>query len=253
MSKEHIWAEWLDPHLPPKLSDHRILHQVDYPDRAERRVEKRSGDIRSRKIRRVCEVCNNGWMSQIQNQTKEFLLPIIKGETRLLNRREQTLAASWCGMLVMIGEFLSPEGAGVSQEDRKYLHDTRRLPSHWRVWLGRAPRNPSIVHHHSLAQLVDQEFPDAVPGGEAKAPNTQTTTFCVGEAFFHVESSSLPVARFAIRRRRWRGLDAKLIRLWPVKGGIRWPPGSPLTNPEMEFVAYRFYNQIREIAFLASV
>jgi hypothetical protein len=66
LSGEHIWADWLKKYIPKDMVNHTSAQIRKYADREEQTVKTHGGDLRSRKMRVVCEDCNTGWMSTIQ-------------------------------------------------------------------------------------------------------------------------------------------------------------------------------------------
>jgi hypothetical protein len=73
-SKEHIWAEWMLPHLPKKgVSSHEVYSEVIFSKHSAVTITKRSGEPQSGRLRIVCEDCNTGWMSDLQKAAKHIL------------------------------------------------------------------------------------------------------------------------------------------------------------------------------------
>jgi hypothetical protein len=80
-SKEHIWAEWMLPHLPKKgVSSHEVYSEVIFSKHSAVTITKRSGEPQSGRLCIVCEDCNTGWMSDLQKAAK----PILWGAARII-------------------------------------------------------------------------------------------------------------------------------------------------------------------------
>lgn len=73
----------------------------------------RSGEPQSGRLRVVCASCNNGWMSDLQQEAKPHLLPLIKGETYLLHRNAQKTLAAWIAMFAMVAEHVDKTGTRI--------------------------------------------------------------------------------------------------------------------------------------------
>src|SRR5258706_8629356 len=99
LSKEHMWADWLRDYIPRAMLEHIIGEVAIFPDKRELTRKRRAGDPHSRKIRCVCEECNNEWMSQLQEDAKPFLLPMLTGIHTSLRRKGQTTLAAWVAMM----------------------------------------------------------------------------------------------------------------------------------------------------------
>ncbi|MGH2922380.1 MAG: hypothetical protein ACRDKU_09965, partial [Gaiellaceae bacterium] len=67
------------------------------------------------KVRRVCESCNNGWMSELEKAAQPVLLPLIEGKSKKLVPVEQEVVAVWAIKTALMCEFLYPEARGASE------------------------------------------------------------------------------------------------------------------------------------------
>ena len=73
-SAEHLWSKWILEELKPAEPIHvrfgrTISAPVDNPE------------VR---IKCVCQKCNNGWMSDIENDNKPHMLAMLHGRQTLL-------------------------------------------------------------------------------------------------------------------------------------------------------------------------
>lgn len=114
LTKEHMWADWLRAYIPRAATEHHTQSKVVYLEKDETSLHRRTGDPHSRRIRCVCLSCNNGWMSELQEDAKPFLVPMLKGERITLHRRAQTILASWIGMTVIVAEHVDQENVGAA-------------------------------------------------------------------------------------------------------------------------------------------
>jgi hypothetical protein len=53
------------------------------------------GNLATLKLKRVCEVCNTGWMSAIEDETRPILAPLIHGQPSQLSLDEQVQLTLW--------------------------------------------------------------------------------------------------------------------------------------------------------------
>ena len=148
-NRKHDFASITVPHP----GQHRLL---------ERRI--RAGDPIGAKVPIVCSDCNSGWMSQIQERAKPYLIPLFRGELTILNPDAQRWVATWACMATIMGEFLSRKiGANaIGQSDRETLMRTQLPPRNWRIWIGKCSQEnwPSQWLHVTARVLrnVDGEF-----------------------------------------------------------------------------------------------
>jgi hypothetical protein len=227
-----MWPDWLGPFVPRNMAGFASKSVIFNRDGSAQRetLKTKTGDPHVTKLRVVCKTCNNGWMSRLQEEAKPILVPMLTGQTTVLPQIRQRIIARWVAMSVATGEYFNPDLAAVSQAERDFLRLKRRAPSTWRIWVGHYKREDWVglwVHHSipiSDKKHVIQFFDDGRP-----RPNTQATTFVVGQIYFTVISSAIVGIpgqyEFADRARR------RLFEIWPYRGKpLQWP--LPLLSDE---------------------
>jgi hypothetical protein len=254
LSKEHIFADWLRKYVPRELSEHRVEFTITYPHKTEKALERRTGDTHARRLRRVCVACNGGWMSDLQEAAKPYLVPMLEGKRVSLHRKAQKIVAAWAAMTAMTAEYLNEQMVAVPQSDRDHLRKTSQVPKYWRIWIGRYERSGGKKRFwHNAMALTEQK----VEGAAIFAPspsNSQTTAMCLGDhLFIYIMNSE--VAWNLVRR--WhipRSVSPLLSQIFPAAAPtVVWPPGRPLTFRETDFVSDQFYNLILREARKASL
>jgi hypothetical protein len=245
MTYEHVWPDWLKNYVPKTLSKHTSLTEEIYTDYRNSSVKGWSGDPQSRRLPVVCERCNQGWMKDLQDAVKPILVPLLDAKPTLIGQYNQKLLAAWIAMCIMTGEYYSPDQAAIPFKDREYLRLYREVPRDWRIWIGRYLRGRWNGYwvHHSLPITEDGAKWDNNP---PPSPNTQTTTFIVGQLFIHAFSSGVPGITD-----KWR-LDEPgrpfLAQLWPPKESfIAWPTNDISDRAAVEITGYIFW-QLDSIA-----
>src|SRR4051794_16250232 len=112
MSKEHVFSDWINDVLPPDGTHNRIrIRGFDaggginnpFHDASTHR----QGGPATLTARVVCEECNSGWMSKLQDRAKPVLIPLINGKSASIGREAQGVLASWATMLSMTTEYLT--------------------------------------------------------------------------------------------------------------------------------------------------
>jgi hypothetical protein len=91
-SREHVWPQWVSRHFaaPFKLVD------------LSRDIPPRSMDTLDAQVRRVCQGCNGGWMSQLEAQAKPLLEPMFDGNPVTLEPDVQAVLAAWTVKTLMM-------------------------------------------------------------------------------------------------------------------------------------------------------
>lgn len=244
LSKEHIWSDWLTP-LFPRTDEHGEYWGHIHRESGQNRVEPagcsdRQGSVLQRKLRIVCERCNNGWMSRVVDRAKPHVERMIKGTSFHLDRAEQTEVAAWIGITTVIQEFANRRGARkIPQEDRTFLMNTVAPPPSWSIWIANysgewwAP-----MHHYHCPASYSKPPTDGEPN--PSSGELQLTTFTLGKLLVHVFTSTQSEMVEVYRSYIGSASKAdKLPQLWPIAGEtLNWPPSSSFRDSETDCLAF---------------
>jgi hypothetical protein len=236
LTKEHIWADWLKKYIPKDMPSYSESHAIVHRTRIDENKKVRSGDPRSRRLKVVCAKCNNGWMSRLQERAKPILLPLILGKPTVLSEEGQRISATWATMAIMVAEFFDPKKVAISQDERFLLRVREIPPMNWKIWIAHFRRGDwAGLWVHNLFP-IDPDSSKPYPEDEGiPRPNTQTTTFVVGELYIHALSSAIEELLPMIPD-KWNLLS----QIWPNQSPpIHWP-GSTLTDKQADSVAGAF-------------
>lgn len=248
-----MWANWLREYIPREMQDHYVGSTVIGATGTAEKIQHRTGDPHSRKIKCVCKKCNNEWMSRLQEDAKPFLVPMLRGNVVQLHKKAQTLVAGWVTMMVMVAEHLNDEMVAVPLSDRQFLRCTKRPPDHWRIWIGRHHRNIHPLFNHNVLALTQKEI-EGVTSGLMSDPSTQTSTICLGKHLVIYVMSSTAVWGIV---RRWKidpRVSRNLTQVWPIrKSVVAWPPSSTLTDAGLDLLAQQFFRAVTRQAKLIGV
>ncbi len=105
----------------------------------------------------LCEVCNNRWLSQVENRVRPKLLPWMSGVQGALSVADQRLVAFWAVKTVLMAQFAySPDRRVVPQRFYRELHESRDHPPEGAyVWIAtRRTRYPGI--HYRERNITDR-------------------------------------------------------------------------------------------------
>ena len=238
LSKEHIWAKWLRRHLSFDDVSHRSMTATMRPEGRSEFVKKHGGDIRGRGIRCVCEPCNSGWMSALQEKAKPTVLRMLDGSPFGIDRDAQSDLSAWVSMAVMAAEQMDKSRIAISASDRIWLYQQRSAPPDWGIWIARheisSTWKPIIIQN---ALRIAEDGVDLRNSG-IRSHNTQSTTYKVGNIFIHAMSCAFADI---VRDLRYDIMfPGKVFRIFPWTANIDWPPG-PISDWEAMFIATQFY------------
>lgn len=252
LTREHAFADWLRPYLRSAQPEHYFGdHDVLPSGGTASSIKKWSGDPHSRRLRVVCRTCNEGWMSKLQQAAKPYLLPLVEGRSCVLGETAQSILAAWGAMSVMVSEhFARPSKRAISKEERQHLWLHGTPPETFKIWIGHYARlywrgrwfYTSAGIADSEAELTKSST-DGMP-----IPNTQTTTYIIGQLYFHVLSSPVTVL---VKNTE---LDPQyFVRIFPPGRGnsmVAWPPPS-LSDSAAYAVAHAIFSELDRISRLA--
>lgn len=248
LSQEHVWGEWLKDYVRSGFNKHHLHHEeVGRPGTQNREtLTLRAGDPLYSKAKVVCRGCNNGWLSGIQERAKPYLVPLIQGHSAVMGTPAMDAIAAWCVMATMTGEYLTRDttAVAVSQGERDWFRDHGTPPPNWKVWLGHYQRYRWQGRWaHFVLPILDAKHIVRTEEDRRAPPNTQTTTFIIGNLLVHTMSTSADpdiVARWDWGGPTTRLSKQRLVQIVPPKESIVvWPPPS-LTDFEAQFVANAF-------------
>jgi hypothetical protein len=131
-TKEHVLAQWLAAILP---GEGMIVVSTasDAPGFTPRTWTKRGVDIT---VRQVCEACNSGWLSDLENTIKGVLTHMVLGRSVVLSPLEQDRLAAWIYKTALMFALTNPSGAYYfANHDYTAFKAHLRPPHGTRAWL----------------------------------------------------------------------------------------------------------------------
>ena len=228
-SLEDVWPHWItDQFKAPKpgkaqLERHGVnVWHVHQPEL---------------KVRYVCQSCNNGWMSQLESQTKSFLQPLLMGEKRVLDISGQTTIALWSLKTAMVLEALDqPQKRSYTQQEREQLRNLSVIPYRTSVWLATSvDRSLFLSSKNRHMQTEDNNDNSGV-----------SITISLSHVVFQIFTIRVPpevgpstLVTTKVRRGPW---DKSTVQIWPIQTTLAsWPPPLGLNSEEgLNALAERF-------------
>ena len=196
LTREHIYGQWLKSFAQspyPKTEHITSLRRID-PDTGTninsvgRGKLNRPGKPYSHQLRIVCESCNNTWMSAIQEEAKDRLIPLINGNWPKLNEIALKAISSYATMVTMVIEFADLNTLTTSLESRKLFKNSREPNTNWQILVGlcnNIDEQTGAFWHRGGKLLFSEE------GQVTDKPNAQTTTFILGKCFIYTISGPI--------------------------------------------------------------
>lgn len=213
-AREDLISKWMVPIIgghPPYFSTDRRVFGTEVLTERRRRV----GSAAAYKYLDVCKVCNNGWMSQLENEAKPLLIPLLNGEHVAFSAEPVETIATWCFLKAVVYDAWT---AGVGLVERafgtEFLFANRSSPRDAQVLLGAFQPPPGSA---SLSM-----FRRELVGGGSGIKMTR-----VSFAFKHLVIAvhliaANPGSRVVHATRMFR--QERLVEIWPSVRPLDWLP-----------------------------
>ncbi len=235
-SREDVFAKWIGKEFPGP-----VWSAFDYPSNELRFKDKNVGLI----CKKVCERCNNTWMSKLEAQVKPILLPLIHAKRTTLSTDDQLLIARWFIKTVNTYDLAATRRRECffTADERHSLMSTLSLPEDSGVFIAQ--------YRGTIGKIIALESHMA-PTKETLSKDYHhlldthgyAGTFVIGHVALQV---------FAFRRGKHligKRLGFALPETWdraapqivPSSGPLKWPPDFFLDDTALKNLATRWAN-----------
>jgi len=187
----------------------------------------------------VCEVCNTGWMHDLEELVKPYVKPMLTNKNGVdLDRARQRDLARWAVMKVLLLEHCMRQqvpplraepGYAPSEPELAWLMNRDTPAPRTRVWLGAFDAANQYVVTTRARLLLSAPAPD----GSDPVP-AHMTTLTLGCALFQVFTTNFALAdahsvpEYDVDP-PWP-YNQGLSRIWPVRQqSVHWPPSHHVT------------------------
>ncbi len=240
LTKEHIWPQWSYKYVPKSTNTNHLRGvTVSSPSTLQlnngSKVKRHNGAVNTIQIRVVCKSrCNNGWMSTLEESVKPILVPLMLGQSNILDPKQQQILAAWYTLKVMVAEFSAPDDVASSQAERDLLMSMQQPPPGWQVWIARQQSPNWRTKYNRYSATLALRYADGEPittfGKLSK--NAKAVTMGIGELLLYAIAtpSGLGVQMD-------ENLARPLRRVWPPSGAVIWPPSMILTDQGCDAIA----------------
>jgi hypothetical protein len=240
LTQEHVWPAWISGVLPPGLQ-FRVSRTETDPSTEEKRQIGRawSTEALDLKVKRVCEDCNSGWMSRIEEATKPLLTPLILGESITASQDERKLLATWALLRVIMAEYTGPRQISVPDAHRRWIFKEKQPPRHGvYVWVaGYAGDDSAGFYSHAPIATHKDKWGR---GFKPERINAYGVTFGIYKVIFQVFGATTS-PRGGGDLKQGGDLAASTVRIWPpTRGEAVLPNGEPLSAVQLDYFSNVF-------------
>ncbi len=132
-SNEHVFPKWLRELFPEdEVGPATAEFVTESPDN-QRREPIQTGPIATVEAGIVCQVCNTGWMSDMEIATRSLIQPPALGHPKTFDMKEQVQLATWAVKTSMTCEMTLARHHLFTPADRTLVRTQLRPPAPVRV------------------------------------------------------------------------------------------------------------------------
>ena len=183
-------------------------------------------------VRAVCQDCNNGWMSALENSVKGFLGPmILDGQHTRLSRHNQRQLASWTLKTILIAQCLHAENKRVIPDSvYKEFYAAQDPGDNHLIWLGyrgildKDHAGSQLIAAAQIGPLYEFSVPARMP--EKRKQEFQSGTFYIGTLVLGRVALQLFGHDLRSGFNLTRNTQRALSRIWKVESHVLWPLSS---------------------------
>jgi len=195
------------------------LHSIEPHDRPPRRFH---APLFSATVKAVCERCNNGWMSDIEQKAKPCATPLILGEEgALLDPDAQWALARWAYLKVLVLERVDARQRLLPLNRYRLVYDSLDDPA--------LPTSATIFIAAHEGDLYGQYQHRGLTRRGGSEIEIFAGTFTVGHLVLQVIENLTGDPR-GILPEREEGIAGHDASIWPFRPPFTWPPGLALTD-----------------------
>jgi hypothetical protein len=226
-SQEHLWAAWI--HRRKQFGPIRVKEGTG-PELIE--------DDPQKTISTVCHICNNTWMSRLEDKNIPALGDMLENKPTVIDPGRQRLLTEWAVKTAMVQDSIKRRIGNeifYTRDERVAMRLNQQIPDRTRIWIG------ALTESHLGAFGTD--FTIVNSEARTRIGTGMATTVIIGHFVVQVVTEHfapryavLDVAPIEPRPGDWGNM---LIDGYPKKQKqIKWPPTKAFTNGGPDGIAY---------------
>ena len=229
LSREHIWPSWMKEYLPVYPNNYRQEQFYTFTNKthlaSRSPMLKRQGHTYDKTLRVVCQSCNNGWMSKVEEEAKSILLPLLKSQSFIVNSDAQIILARWMALKMMVAENSQADFRVTPQEERNKLKSSLALPENFKVWIAKCELGGGwdagyLRHSATLTLPSITEIP--------KGKNIHSVAIGMSNLFLFAMHSTMPNILEHISFSK----SQIIFQVYPIGPTLWWPPTRTLSTED---------------------
>jgi hypothetical protein len=223
-SREHLWPKW--------IHERRDFGPLNFQlGNSERKVIP-DPEI---KVKTVCGVCNNGWMSALESESIPTIGNMLHNISISLDEAQQKSVAAWTVKTAMVGESMKGREAPnqfYNRDERAAMRISRDIPPRTLIWIARM----DAMHLGDFGTDFALFNPQKERIGMGSVTTVVAGHFVTQVVTVHVEKLNTEIPQLPCKMGNW---NASLVQIWPIqKSIVQWPPKVSFTSGGPHGLAY---------------
>lgn len=223
LSKEHIWSDWARDLLPKSDGYLEFANRKGRHGQGPTKILRDDqGSITNRRLKRVCQPCNNIWMGRCEEEAKAAVTLLIQGTETYLTKPIRQSLRRWVTLKLMVLDSIRDGELAFTSAERNEFYIDDSIPTTLRVWIMRCGEGAWSTIFWSQGQSVTLRIGDlrGVAPPVHGCPNVKMFLWGIGEALIvatyqrEIDIEFENQEEFAIQLIP----DLGVARSWPPKG-----------------------------------
>lgn len=187
------------------------------------------------KVKTVCGVCNNGWMSTLESENIPIIGEMVDDRPIDLNADQQKLVAAWSMKTATMGDSMKGRNAPnrfYTRDECRDMRESRTIPSLTLMWIGRTDGMHlwNMGTDFTLNDLEGKHLATII------ASTIVAGHFVTQVVAVHMNPEGKPLSGLPCKLGDWAD---KLVQIWPPQQPVvHWPPPKTFTNGGRDGIAY---------------
>ncbi len=219
LTDEHVWPQWLSGVISlGKMVD---VSRASGAEGVANTRQSWTAPPFTTTVKRVCERCNTGWMSRLEDSAKPLLTPMISGQSAVLSPDDQRVVAIWAFKTILMFQWTHADReVYVPQEHYQSLYSNGKVPDDVTVSLGKNRLPYEVVAFYAHKSRTSEPSDPSDPIG----PQTDYYGASLVIGRLMVDTLSF-VGMPNVPRPELLPASRGILRtIWPAERTIRWPP-----------------------------
>lgn len=221
LTGEHLFASWISKVIPHSLGPGMNTSLITNKSREFKSFDlSQQGGYANARMNLLCEKCNSGWGSILQQQTSLILKPIIAEGRWKISSRDCLCIASWVTSFVMVRQFLHPTLAVLDSTQRKLFCDTKKPLESLSLW---------VAQFDGTRQQLSTWYTGVSTKSDPTKPDMFLVALTMGNLIFAAYGTGSNVDLGDLQEEigglRSRLIEIGFVPVWPLD------PRPPISNP----------------------